>query len=68
MNNAQNTQDMNIEQYNLLCDDFSKKSTMMNKWCESSTEERKKLRSYKILKKEAQTALQKLEDWINENS
>ena len=58
---------MNLETYKILCEDFTKKSDLMDKWCEASTKERKKLRSYETLKKEAQAALQKLEDWINTN-
>lgn len=62
-----NTTAMNLEQYNTLCEDFSKKSALMNEYLEASTEERKKMTSYKILKQEAQTALQKLEGWISAN-
>ena len=33
---------MNLQQYNTLCEDFSKKSALMNEYLEASTEERKK--------------------------
>lgn len=68
MNGTQTPNTMNLENYNTLCEDFSKKQELLTQWCESSTEERKKLSSYKVLKKEAHTAMLKLESWINENS
>ena len=68
MNETQTPNTMNCEQYNFLRDDFSKKQEKLTKWCESATHERKKLGSYKTLKKEAVLALLKLESWINENS
>jgi hypothetical protein len=67
MKQTQTPNTMTIEQYNFLCEDFSKKQEMLTKWCESSTQERKKLSSYKVLRKEAHTAMLKLESWINDN-
>ena len=68
MNNTQTHNTMNLEQYNLLREDFSKKQEALTKWCESSTDARKEMKSYKTLKKEAQIALVRLEGWINRNA
>tara|TARA_R100000734_G_scaffold10293_1_gene7727 strand:- start:1038 stop:1217 length:180 start_codon:yes stop_codon:yes gene_type:complete len=59
---------MNLEKYNTLCQDFEQKSARLTEWCESSTNERKLLKPFKVLRNEAQSALNELESYINENA
>ena len=68
MKEQNNTAAMNLETYNTLCKDFEQKSARLTQWFESSTNQRKALKPLKVLRNEAQSALNKLESYINENA